>query len=105
ILEFEFLEGGPLTEDDDKNANFVAVINASTRDRIFGGGPALSKTLEISGQRFRVAGVVKDVPSTRVLIFSDVFVPISTMKGDAWRADTLGGFGALVLAKDARDFP
>src|SRR5262249_23453874 len=51
------------------------------------------------------AGVVRDVPSTRVLIFSDVFVPISTMKGDTWRADTLGGFGALVLAKDRRDFP
>jgi len=105
ILDFTFLEGGPLTAEDDQNVNFVAVINQSTRDRFFGGQPALGKTLEIAGQRFRVTGVVRDVASTRFLIFADVWVPIATMKGDAWRHDTLGGFGALVLAKDRRDFP
>ena len=105
ILDFEFVEGGPLTAEDDRNANFVAVINEATRDRFFSGQPALGKTIEVAGQRFRVTGVVRDVPSTRFLIFSDVWVPIATMKGDAWRHDTLGGFGALVLAKDPRDFP
>jgi putative ABC transport system permease protein len=34
ILEFNFLEGGPFTPDDEKNANFVAVINESTRKKI-----------------------------------------------------------------------
>lgn len=105
ILDFTFLEGGPLTLEDDRNVNFVAVINQSTRDRFFGGQPALGKSLEVAGQRFRVVGVVRDVPSTRWLIFADVWVPIATMKGDAWRHDTLGSFGALVLAKDRRDFP
>lgn len=105
ILDFEFLEGGPLTAEDDKNVNFVAVINQSTRNRFFGDQPALGKSVEVAGQRFRVAGVVRDVPSTRLLIFADVWVPIATMKGDAWRHDTLGSFGALVLAKDRRDFP
>jgi putative ABC transport system permease protein len=105
ILDFEFLEGGPLTAEDDRNVNFVAVINQSTRDRFFGGQSAVGKTLELAGQRFRVAGVVRDVPSTRWLIFADVWVPIATMKGDSWRKDTLGGFGAVVLAKDRRDFP
>lgn len=105
ILDFAFLEGGPLSAEDDRNVNFVAVINQSTRDRFFGGQPALGKTLEIAGQRFRVAGVVRDVPSTRWLIFADVWVPIATMKGDAWRRDTLGNFGAIVLAKNRRDFP
>jgi putative ABC transport system permease protein len=105
ILDFEFLEGGPLTDEDDRNANFVAVINQSTRDRFFGGQPALGKRLDVAGQTFRVKGVVRDVPSTRWLVFSDVWVPIATMKGDAWRHDTLGNFGAIVLAKDRRDFP
>jgi putative ABC transport system permease protein len=105
ILDFEFLEGGPLTGEDDHNANFVAVINQSTRDRFFDGQTALGKTLEVAGQRFRVAGVVRDVPSTRWHIFADVWVPIATMKGDAWRHDTLGNFGAIVLARDRRDFP
>jgi putative ABC transport system permease protein len=105
ILDFEVLEGGPLTGEDDRNANFVAVINQSTRDRFFDGQTALGKTLEVAGQRFRVAGVVRDVPSTRWHIFADVWVPIATMKGDAWRHDTLGNFGAIVLARDRRDFP
>ena len=105
ILDFEFLEGGPLTAEHDRNVDFVAVINQSTRDRFFGGQPALGKSVGIAGQRFRVAGVVKDVPSTRWMIFADVWVPIATMKGDAWRRDTLGSFGAIVLAKNRRDFP
>lgn len=105
ILEFTFLEGGPFGEDDDRNASLVAVINASTRDRFFGGRPALSRTIEIAGQRFRVVGVVADVPSTRFMLFSDVWVPIATQKGDTWRHDTLGNFGALVLARSPRDFP
>jgi putative ABC transport system permease protein len=105
ILDFTFIEGGPLTAEDDRNVNFVAVINQTTRDRFFGGQPALGKSLEIAGQRFRVAGVVRDVPSTRFLIFADVWVPIATMKGDAWRHDALGGFGAMVLAKNEQDFP
>jgi len=105
ILDFDFVEGRPLTDDDDKAASLVAVINESTREKFFGGSPALGKTLEVAGQSFRVAGVVRDVPSTRFLIFADIWVPIATMKGDAWRHDTLGGFGALVLAKDSKDFP
>ena len=105
VLDFQFVEGGPLTEADDRDVNFVAVINESTRRRFFGGDPALGKTIEIAGQRFRVEGVVRDVPSTKFHVFSDVFVPIATMKGDAWRSETLGSFGALVLAKSASDFP
>ncbi|HEX4826036.1 MAG TPA: ABC transporter permease [Candidatus Polarisedimenticolaceae bacterium] len=105
ILDFTFLEGGPMTEADDRDANLVAVINASTRDRFFGGDKALGRTIEIAGQSFRVVGVVEDVPSERVLIFSDVWVPIATMRGDSWRKDALGNFGAIVLAKDAADFP
>ena len=105
IMEFHFLEGGPTTEADDRDARFVAVINASTRDRFFGGESALGKTIEVATQRFRVVGVVEDVPSERVLIFSDVWVPISTLRGDSWRRETLGNFGAVVLAKSAADFP
>jgi putative ABC transport system permease protein len=105
ILDFDFLEGGPLTLADDRDVNFVAVINESTRERFFGGSPALGKTIEVAGQRFRVQGVVRDIPSTRLLLFADVWVPIATMKGDAWRSETVGGFGALVLAKSADDFP
>src|SRR5215213_3640541 len=54
ILEFDFLEGGPLGTADVAEARFVAVINRATRQRIFDGQPALGRTLEADGQRFRV---------------------------------------------------
>ena len=41
ILEFTFLEGGPYTREDEKNANFVAVINQATKQKIFGDEPAV----------------------------------------------------------------
>ena len=37
VLDFAFLEGGPFTDQDVANGSLVAVINATTRDRFFGG--------------------------------------------------------------------
>jgi putative ABC transport system permease protein len=54
ILDFRFLEGGPFTSDDVRNGRMVAVINEATRQRFFGGAPALGRTLEADGQRFAV---------------------------------------------------
>src|SRR5262245_21845214 len=39
ILEFKFLEGGPFTADDDRNANTVVVINEATRHKFFDNEP------------------------------------------------------------------
>src|SRR5258708_22858303 len=39
ILQFDFLEGGPFTAEDEKNINFVAVINDATRKKFFGNEP------------------------------------------------------------------
>lgn len=102
ILEFEFLEGQAFTREDDKNANFVAVINEATRQRFFGGASAIGKTLEIDSQNFRVVGVVKNVPIFRLTPFADVWVPLSTTKGkpsDELTGDCL----AILLAKNRRD--
>src|SRR5215213_4109909 len=104
ILEFNFLEGGPYTSDDEKNGNFVAVINEATRKKFFGDGPAIGQTLEADGQRFRVVGVVSNVPMFRITPFSDIWVPISTMKTTTYRSQLRGGFMALLLAKSPADF-
>ena len=44
ILDFHFLEGGPYTESDVRDHRMVAVINDTTRQRFFGGQPALGRT-------------------------------------------------------------
>jgi putative ABC transport system permease protein len=105
VLDFDFLEGGPYTPADAGAGSFVAVINASTRDRFFGGSPAVGRTIEVDGQRFRVVGVVADVPILRLAPFADVWVPIATAKWGLRKDELVGGFAGLLVARDRRDFP
>jgi putative ABC transport system permease protein len=103
VLAFEFLEGGPYTADDVTRGNHVAVINASTRDRFFGGAPALGRSLEIDGQTFTVVGVVSDVSILRLLAFGDVWVPHTTAKSDSYLRELVGDFHALLLLAPGAD--
>jgi putative ABC transport system permease protein len=105
ILDFEFLEGGPFAPADESGARFVAVINETTRRRFFDGRPASGRTIEADGQRFRVVGVVRDVPALRFSSSSDIWVPISTAKSSLYKDQWMGGFNALVLAHGPADFP
>ena len=105
ILDFEFLEGGPFAPEAEKNAQFVAVINEATRRRFFGSQPALGRTIEADGQRFRVVGVVRDVPALRNSSFSDVWVPLSTAKSSSYKEQWMSGFQALILARGRAGLP
>ncbi|MEP7343438.1 MAG: ABC transporter permease [Acidobacteriota bacterium] len=105
ILEFSFLEGAPFTDSDDKNANTVAVINEATRKKFFGNDAAVGKTIEANGQNFRVVGVVANVPFLRQVPFSDIWVPISTIKNDSYKKELMGNFIGLIEARSAADFP
>jgi putative ABC transport system permease protein len=102
ILDFEFLEGQAWTHDDEKNANFVAVINEATREKLFGAGAAVGKTIEVDGQNFRVTGVVKNTPIFRPTPFADVWTPLSTAKVKPSN-DLTGNFLAIILAKNPAD--
>ncbi|HEX6900556.1 MAG TPA: ABC transporter permease [Thermoanaerobaculia bacterium] len=105
ILDFEFLEGGPFAPEAEKNAQFVAVINEATRRRFFGGQPALGRTIEVDGQRFRVVGVVRDVSILRDSSFADIWVPISTAKSSTYKEQWMDSFIALIMARDRADLP
>lgn len=104
ILDFEFLEGGPFTEADNQNANFVAVITDDMRERLYGpDASAVGKTFVLDGQRFRVVGVVPSVPITRRVGFSEIWAPIRTIKGE-YQKSMIGNFSAIVLARSSSDF-
>jgi len=105
VLDFDFLEGGPYTAADDEAGRFVAVINETTRERFFGGQPAVGKTIEADGQRFKVVGVVRDVPVLRYASSADLWVPVTTAKTSAYKEEWLGGFYALILARNHADLP
>ena len=105
ILTFHFLEGAGYSAEDEKSRNFVAVINAATRQKFFGNETAVGKTIEVDGQNFRVVGVVANVPFLRQVPFADIWVPISTAKTDTYRNEMMGDFMATYLARSASDFP
>jgi putative ABC transport system permease protein len=105
ILAFDFVEGGPFGVDDEAAANRVAVINEATRERYFGGESAVGRTLDLDGRTFRVGGVVRNVPIVRAASFSDIWIPISTSKSDAYRREIIGNFTGLILAPTADAVP
>jgi putative ABC transport system permease protein len=105
ILEFDFLEGGPFTSEDDKNGNFVAVINEATRRKFFDNELALDKTIGVDGRRFRIVGVVANVSSLRILPYADIWAPHSTAKIPPDRKQLTGNYLGMILARNAADFP
>jgi putative ABC transport system permease protein len=106
IFDFRFLAGRPLTADDEKNSNYVAVINESTQTKLFGNKSPLGVFIELEGQPFRIVGVVPDVPALRERPFADVWVPLSTAKTKAYLEDgVFGDFDAVVLAQRRADIP
>jgi putative ABC transport system permease protein len=98
ILDFELLEGEPFTEEDQRQARPVAVINESTRKRLFGDVAAVGRSIEVDGQRFRVVGVVRDVPVLRFFPYADIWVPISTTRSDSYKSEYVADFVALIEA-------
>jgi putative ABC transport system permease protein len=61
--------------------------------------------LEVGGQRFQVVGVVRDVPILRLVPFSDVWVPYTTDRSDAYRRELVGDMMGLFLARSTADLP
>ncbi len=104
IMRFDFVEGRPISVEDEAQAKPVAVITRATAARFFADGPALGKTIGADGQRFRVVGIVENVSRLRDFPFADIWVPISTSKSTTYRSEVIGGFRGLILARDAADF-
>lgn len=105
ILDFDFVEGGPFTEEDNRNANFVAVITTDMREKLFGGTPAVGKSIVVDGRDFRVVGVVKPVSITRLVGFSQIWAPVRTLKSSDYEDKMTGGFHGVVLARSRADLP
>ncbi|MCD4748688.1 MAG: ABC transporter permease, partial [Thermoanaerobaculales bacterium] len=104
ILRFDFIEGRPFSHDEVENANHVAVINEASRERYFGGVSALGKSVEVDGVRYRVVGVVPNVPMLRFVPFADIWVPRTTAKNRGLGDDLLGLYMGLILAESPQDF-
>ena len=105
ILDFKFLEGGPYSAGDDDAGRQVAVINEDMREKLFDGTPAVGKTFQLEGRTFRVVGVVPRGTFTQLMAYSQVWVPIGTLKSSDYKTQMMGGFSGAVLVRDRADIP
>ena len=105
ILDYEFLEGGTYSADDDISARQVVVINEEMREKLFDGKPALGQSIELEGRTFRIVGVVPRTSITQPIAYSQIWVPIGTLKSAAYRNEMMGGFNGAVLVRDPADIP
>ena len=105
VLNYDFIEGKPFGKSDVDGVGRVAVINEATRQNYFGGGSALGKYIEVDRTKFKVVGVVKNVPATRLYTYGDVWVPYTNIKEDYREPKFGGSFEAIILAHSSGDIP
>jgi putative ABC transport system permease protein len=105
ILDFKFLEGSAFGQQEVNSASRVAVINANTREQYFGKGTAIGNTIEVDQVRYKVIGVVEDVPVLRLHSYADVWVPITLKSQDFKNNGLRGTYFATIKARSSADIP
>lgn len=104
VLDFNFLEGKPYTEQQINNSEHVAVITEEAKKQYFGNeGTAIGKYLEADDEQYQVIGVVKDVPSTMMYSYSEIYVPYTAPKSNFKNQSYQGDYYALLLARSKSD--
>ncbi len=106
VTSFEFLEGKHYTGQNIANNDYVVVINDHVRDEYVGKGqPAVGKMIEVDNVNYRIIGVVRGCPITRIQVASDLYFPYNTSKSDLKTPGLRGQFSAIILPDNPDDLP
>lgn len=106
VTDYEFLEGKPFNDQNIANGEHVVVITDAMKKQYFEDetASAIGKSIEVDNEKFKVIGVVKSAPVTRIMTFSDVFFPYNLPKSNYQTKGLQGRFTAIILAKNKSDF-
>jgi putative ABC transport system permease protein len=107
ITEYAFLEGKPFTKQQIDNSERVAVISEDAKKAFFGNVPSVvGKYIEADNVQYRVSGVVKNVPITLYMMYSDIYLPYTVSKTD-YKSNTgyRGDYYGILLASTPADVP
>lgn len=106
VTDYEFLEGKPFNEQNIANGEHVVVITDAMKKQYFEDetASAIGKSIEVDNEKFKVIGVVKSAPVTRIMTFSDVFFPYNLPKSNYQSKGLQGNFTAIILAKNKSYF-
>jgi putative ABC transport system permease protein len=106
ILEYDFLEGRPFNKQQVDNAERVAVISEDMKKQYFGDSPSVvGKYIEADNVKYRVTGVVTNIPKTSYMTYSQIYLPYTVSKTDYKAKGYMGGFNAILLAASKADVP
>ncbi len=107
VLDFDFLEGKPYTKQQLDNGERVTVISEDIKKAYFGNvSSVVGKYIEADNVQYRVCGVVKNVPITTYMLYSDIYLPYSVAKIDYKRNTSYGGPNMVILlAETTADVP
>jgi putative ABC transport system permease protein len=106
ILEYDFIEGKAYNKQQIDNAEKVAIISQDLKNEYFGDVPfVVGKYIEANNVKYRVIGVVKNVPITSYMTYSDIYLPYTISKSDYKDKSYQGGYFGILLAASPSDVP
>lgn len=108
VLEYQFLEGKSISKQQIDNAERVTVISEDMKKAYFGEdvGPVVGKYLEADNVKYRVCGVVKNIPITAYMVYADIYLPYTVSKNNFKNDKSyMGGFNGIILAADKAAVP
>ena len=106
IMEYDFIEGKPFNQAQVNNAERVAVISEDMKNEYFGDvSSVIGKYIEADNVKYRITGVVKNVPVTSYMTYSQIYLPYTVSKTDYKGKGYLGDYMAVLLAASTADVP
>lgn len=105
VTEFQFLEGKPYNDRNIANGDYVAVITDGFKKQYFAddSGPVVGKSVEVETIRYRIIGVVRGSPVTRLFTHADVYFPYTAPKSNYQTGGLRGSYSAMLLARNQDD--
>ena len=106
IMEYDFIEGKPFNQAQVNNAEKVAVISEDMKNEYFGDASSvIGKYIEADNVKYRITGVVKNVPVTSYMTYSQIYLPYTVSKTDYKSKGYLGEYMAVLLGASTADVP
>jgi len=106
VLDYDFLEGKAFNKQQVDNAEKIAVISADMKKAYFGDIPAVvGQYIEADNVKYRVIGVVKNVPITSYMTYSDIYLPYTVSKNGDYKNNKgyQGYYFGILLANSPGD--
>jgi putative ABC transport system permease protein len=98
------VEGKAFSKQQIDNGEHVTVISEDIKKEYFGDvGSVVGKYIEADNVQYRISGVVKNIPITLYMLYSDIYLPYTVSKVDYNNQSYRGDYSAILLAKSPGD--